>query len=115
MDPREQDNAFEKLLAGALRHTASPGSVDCPDPEIFAAYFDRALSSAEALRWEAHFSACARCQEVLAALAHSDARPVGVAESEEDLVGVGVAAPRIAALAAAARVPVEPHVEPRKE
>lgn len=73
-DHRQHDDP----LAGLLKRTlaSQPAThADCPEPEILAAYFDRALApmtsglAAESAGWEEHFSACTRCQEQLAVLA----------------------------------------------
>ncbi len=66
-DHRQHDDP----LAGLLKRTlaSQPAThADCPEPEILAAYFDRALA-AESAGWEQHFSTCTRCQEQLAVLA----------------------------------------------
>ena len=44
---------------------------DCPDDAMFAAYCERSLSPSESARCEEHFSNCARCQGMLAAIARA--------------------------------------------
>lgn len=66
MDERDQEKAFERLLAHALRASLEAGGAECPGPDILAAYLDRSLGDAEAARWELHFSSCAQCQQALA-------------------------------------------------
>ncbi len=66
----------DKAMAGMLKRKsvwplASSGEA-CPDAATLAAYFDYSLTAAEISHWELHFSACARCQEQLAALARSE-------------------------------------------
>src|SRR5216684_4829299 len=76
MEERDNEKAFERLLARTLRESLRPGGADCPAPDTLAAYADRQLSDAEASRWELHFSQCARCQHALGALAMTEAEPV---------------------------------------
>jgi hypothetical protein len=64
-------------LRRALSHRLATSGKECPDASLLAAYFDRELTSAEASRWELHFSTCARCQGQLAALARSEPCPSG--------------------------------------
>lgn len=63
-------------LAGPLARTLAAGlnrsGRECPNAEVLALYFDRALAADEAARWERHFSACARCQQQLAAMARME-------------------------------------------
>lgn len=70
-DELARDKAVEKMLAQKLRDRATPGN-GCPDAEIIAAYFERALPQKERARWEAHFDSCARCQQRIAALVRMD-------------------------------------------
>ena len=84
MDPRDNEKTREetlhRLLARNLRLGLGAGGADCPEADILAAYFDRSLSPAETSHWESHFSACDRCQQVLAAMATSALEPVTVGE-----------------------------------
>src|SRR3984885_2120484 len=73
-----RDEKRDKASADLLRRTlassaAAPGSQadDCPDPEILAAYTERALDADETARYELHFSRCARCRDELAAMARA--------------------------------------------
>ncbi|MFY9585599.1 MAG: hypothetical protein WAR21_14020 [Candidatus Acidiferrales bacterium] len=92
MEERDNEKAFERLLARTLRESLKPGGADCPAPDTLAAYADRQLSDAEASRWEVHFSQCARCQHALGALAMTEVEPVA------DLaVAAAAAAPQAAA------------------
>jgi Photosynthesis system II assembly factor YCF48 len=71
-DDREQQ--FERALARHLRD-ASPDST-CPNPETLAAYHERTLPLEEMALWKGHIAGCARCQETLALLEHSEDVPV---------------------------------------
>jgi putative zinc finger protein len=66
------DKGREKDPAANLprRTLASSANVAeaCPDPEILAAYADRALDADETARYELHFSQCAHCRDQLAAM-----------------------------------------------
>jgi hypothetical protein len=71
MAAREEDKAMAGLLRRSLAHGAGAGSGSgdvCPEPEILAAYFDRALDAEETARYDLHFSRCAVCREQLAAI-----------------------------------------------
>lgn len=61
----------DRTKADLLRRTLASSSKavePCPDPEILAAYADRALDPEETARYELHFSQCAHCREQLAAM-----------------------------------------------
>jgi hypothetical protein len=78
---REQDKPAADLLRRSLASPAGAPGLDvdpCPDPEILAAYFERSLDADETARYELHFSRCARCREMLAAMVHAG-EPAGAA------------------------------------
>ncbi|MGA8767304.1 MAG: hypothetical protein WB559_09815, partial [Candidatus Acidiferrales bacterium] len=78
---REQDKPAADLLRRSLASPAGAPGLDvdpCPDPEILAAYFERSLDADETVRYELHFSRCARCREMLAAMVHAG-EPAGAA------------------------------------
>ena len=60
MAAREEDKAMAGLLRRSLAQDAGAGSDsgNCPEPEILAAYFDRALDAEETARYDLHFSRC---------------------------------------------------------
>lgn len=66
------DQGREKDPAANLRRRTLASSANiaeaCPDPEILAAYADRALDAGETARYELHFSQCAHCRDQLAAM-----------------------------------------------
>jgi hypothetical protein len=96
-DEKTREETLHRLLAGSLRLGLGAGSAGCPGPDVLATYFDRSLSPLEASHWESHFSACARCQQVLAALATSELAPASVAEER---VAAAATQPQPAAVAA---------------
>src|SRR5712691_10282220 len=68
MDERERKHRKLRELWGRVaRRSGSPAHA-CPDPEILSAFFMHMLGKEETAHWEAHFSVCSACQEVLAAL-----------------------------------------------
>src|SRR6266568_973767 len=68
MDERERKHRKLRELWGRVaRRSGSPAQA-CPDPEILSAFFMHMLGKEETAHWEAHFSVCSACQEVLAAL-----------------------------------------------
>ena len=74
MAARDEDKAMAGLLRRSLAQDAGPGSGSgevCPEPEMLAAYFDRALDAQETARYDLHFSRCAVCREQLAAMARA--------------------------------------------
>jgi hypothetical protein len=72
MAAREEDKAMAGLLRRSLAQDAGTGSgADCPEPEILAGYFDRALDAPETARYDLHFSRCSVCRETLAAMARA--------------------------------------------
>jgi len=76
MAAREEDKAMAGLLRRSLAQDAGPGSgEECPEPEILAAYFDRALDARETARYDLHFSRCSLCREQLAAMARAGDAP----------------------------------------
>jgi len=71
---REQDKPAADLLRRSLASPAGAPGLDvdpCPDPEILAAYSEHSLDADETARYELHFSQCARCREMLAAMVHA--------------------------------------------
>lgn len=68
---REKGPAAD-LLRRALASSAAAAE-PCPDPEILAAYADRALDASETAHYELHFSQCAHCREQLAAMSRAAA------------------------------------------
>ena len=68
MDERERKHRKLRELWGRVaRRSGSPAQA-CPDPEILSAFFMHMLGKEETAQWEAHFSVCSACQEVLASL-----------------------------------------------
>lgn len=65
MAPRDDDKAMDGLLRRSLARGQGAGD-PCPEPDILAAYFERALDADEMASHELHFSRCARCREHLA-------------------------------------------------
>jgi hypothetical protein len=64
----------DDTLARVLRDRVEPGppAGPCLDADIVAAWFDGSLTVAEQRQAEAHASACARCQALLAAMAQTE-------------------------------------------
>ncbi len=83
----KRDAAIRNLIA--RRHPPTLAD-SCPDADLLAAYSERTLAESEVAHWEAHFSLCERCQEVLEAIALS-----APAETEEMVA----ASPALAATA----------------
>jgi hypothetical protein len=89
-DPQLRDELLARLLTDALHAPAAnvtatatapitPATQDavCPDAETIAAYADHSLATEEMAQLDIHFADCARCQQILAALAvSSDESPV---------------------------------------
>ena len=69
----KQRPPFDTVLSRGLERQRVPGGVDCPDGAMLAAYGERSLSVSERAHCEEHFSNCARCQGVLAAIARAQA------------------------------------------
>jgi hypothetical protein len=67
-DRRKLDDPLAAPLAHALAAGLDHSGRDCPNAETLALYFDRAMPTADSARWELHFSACAHCQQQLAAM-----------------------------------------------
>jgi hypothetical protein len=99
----DRERQFEQALARHLRaesgnsaeaHAADAASnmtADCLDTDTIAAYHDRMLSQDEMVHAKKHIAACARCQEILAALEVTD-EVVLDAEHEKFLTALPVAA-----------------------
>jgi hypothetical protein len=75
----ERDKLFEKALARHFRkgELAEAMAEPCPDAETLAAYHQRSLTASEMGRFKEHIAACARCQEILGALEHTDEIALG--------------------------------------
>ena len=90
MEPYERDQAIQAALRRRLGNEGS--GEDCPDAEIIGAFLEGTLSGEERDLWRAHFSACDRCRQHLAALvratpAPSPARAVGAADRKSMPLG----------------------------
>lgn len=68
-----EDESITGLIRRSLSSAGGAGAAgECPEPEVLAAYYDRALEPAEAAQAEAHFSDCPSCRAQLAAMVRSD-------------------------------------------
>jgi len=76
MSAADKQKEFDELLARHVRR-AVPGEEGgaCPDANLLAAYQEHALSAEEAAFCREHFTGCARCREILAALEDSEGIP----------------------------------------
>jgi Putative zinc-finger len=72
---QDPNKTAPEMLRRSLEQNADAGAsgVDpaCPQPDILAAYFERALDPEETARYEMHFSKCARCREQLVVMARA--------------------------------------------
>jgi len=68
------DSTMDGLIRRSLS-TANVAEQNCPDPEIVASYYDRALDPNERAQFETHLSNCARCREQLAVMVRADEKP----------------------------------------
>jgi hypothetical protein len=50
----------------------APETPQCPEPNLLAAYYERALPAGESERLEGHLADCPRCQLMLATIARAD-------------------------------------------
>ena len=64
---------FDALIASTMRGALENSGVDCPDPDVLAAYASRSLDPAELSRWDEHLARCALCQYALTALVRAGA------------------------------------------
>lgn len=102
MAPRDDDKAMDGLLRRSLaREQGAAGP--CPEPDILAAYFERALDADEMASHELHFSQCARCREQLALILR--AKTLVEIPAAQVLAVAAAAAPRFKAASAAASAP----------
>ena len=69
---RKPADAFETALKRELQRAPSVIGADCPEPDVLAAYYDRALTRSERARVDTHLLACMRCQSMIAAIARAD-------------------------------------------
>jgi Photosynthesis system II assembly factor YCF48 len=72
----DRESSIDKLLGDALLARAASNATDrCLDAETLAAWADQTLTSPERAAAEAHAADCARCQAMLAAMAHTMPAP----------------------------------------
>ena len=78
----EDDKKFEAALAGFFHRESRDNAARllCPDPELLAAYHERALSPEESQAIQLHVAGCSRCEEVLAQLAATENLPLEAAQ-----------------------------------
>ena len=69
--PEPQRGIFDSILKRGLDLRRHPQTADCRDEATIAAYCDRSLPPAQVALCEEHFSDCARCQGILAAMARA--------------------------------------------
>ncbi len=65
-------DAFEAALKRELQRASSSNAVDCPAPDVLAAYYDRALARGERAGVDSHVTSCVRCQSMMASIARAD-------------------------------------------
>lgn len=94
---RRREEALVRRMGEALDRLAPRDASECPDPELIAAYHERALQPQEIAQWESHFAVCSRCRKVLAVLA----APADTPLAEKEVA-------RLGELVAAAQAPLEP-------
>jgi hypothetical protein len=68
----DRDRSTDALLRAALPGLTAMETSACLDAEALAAWSERALSSADAARVDAHLAGCARCQALLAAFVRTE-------------------------------------------
>jgi hypothetical protein len=79
---KDRDKASADLLRRTLVSSGtSDGAESHPEPEILAAYSERALEADETAHCELHFSQCARCRDQLARMVRA-AMPLGALTQE---------------------------------
>ena len=77
---RRREETLVRRVGEALDRMNSPGTAECPDAEVIAAYAEQALGAAESGHWEGHFASCARCRNILRVLAASADTPLAAKE-----------------------------------
>lgn len=85
MAPRDDDKAMDGLLRRTLARDAARGAardINCPEPDILAAYSEQSLDADETAHYELHFSTCPKCRQQLAAIFRTQAVRAVPAEVE---------------------------------
>ncbi|HEV2234447.1 MAG TPA: YCF48-related protein [Terriglobia bacterium] len=79
-DDSARDKVMDKLVAMQLRARLKPGSGNCPDAEILAAYVECTLVPRERASCETHLAHCLGCQALVAELIRlsEDDEPAGI-------------------------------------
>lgn len=81
-DEARRRQAQDPLL-GSAAAAADAAGLACPDAELLGLYAERALSRPEAAALEAHVQACARCHDVVEAIARATPDAVAAAGTRE--------------------------------
>lgn len=84
----EENKKFDAVLGGFLVNDlrARAERLHCPEPEVLAAYHERALLPEEMNSWKEHIVGCAHCQAILAELEATESIPLQAREKEEALL-----------------------------
>jgi hypothetical protein len=93
---RRREEALARQMGDALDRLSPRDAGECPDAELIAAYYERALQPDELAQWESHFATCVRCRKILLVLSASTGTPLDQKEVA-----------RLGQLAAASRTPLE--------
>src|SRR5271165_2341731 len=115
MDAQDRDESgmrrqevLARRLSQALDQLKPQHAADCPDAEVIAAYAEHALGADESAHCEGHFSACARCRNILRVLSASADVPLAeeeVAQPGQRVLAASVPAPIEISVASAKKVP----------
>ena len=99
----EEDKKFDAVLGGFLANNLRDRAerLYCPEPEVLAAYHERALLPEEMNSWKQHIAGCAHCQAILAQLEATDSISLRVPEKE--VASAASAAPAQSATGAASK------------
>src|SRR5260221_1322833 len=70
-DEKTTDKRLDAMIRTSLASGLDASAVECPDPDVLAAFAENTLAPDGRAKWNTHFAGCTICQRQLASLARA--------------------------------------------